>query len=359
MDEKRLKHVLTQRAEQEIPDSMDIRSKVHDRLGVPAPARTPFVARLNLKWAAALVVVLAASTGAVYALMQTLLQPDPGLRTVQAENQIVQLGQMQSLPVDDPLTRLDVTLDYAYADANRIAVGYHVTGSAAAGTGVEVYSNQQLADAQGRAYPWLPTSGQQTTQKQSGAEETFTHEGLMSFDASAVPVGTGTLDLALTLQVAYTTTATRADNPAIMGFAGDANFSFQVPVNPGRIVDVRQSASAAGLAIEIQKVVITPSMTRVELCLSSAEPFAVDAWTAWESPVTLDVNGERVLTGLPSGFTGLNGAPLDPGAACRALAIPDALTRRTGDWSLTLDGFTNHESGQTVSGPWTFTFAVN
>jgi hypothetical protein len=359
MDEKRLKHFLTQRAEQEIPDTMDIRSKVHDRLGTPAPTRAPFFSRLSLKWAAALVAVLIASTGAAYALMQTLFQPDPGLRTVQAENQIVQLGQTQSLPVEDPLTRLDITLDYAYADANRIAVGYHVTGAAVAGTGVEVYSNQQLVDAQARAYPWLPTSGQQTTQKQDGAEETFTHEGLVSFDAAALPAGTGTLDLALTLKVAYTTTATRADNPAVMGFAGDANFSFQVPVNPGRVVDVRQSAAAADLAIEIQKVVITPSMTRVELCLSSAAPFAVDAWTAWESPVTLDVNGERVLAGLPSGFTGLNGAPLDPNAACRALAIPDALTQRTGDWTLTLDGFTNRESGQSISGPWTFTFPVN
>ncbi len=262
------------------------------------------------------------------------------------------INQTASLPASDDLPSLNVSVDYAYADANRVAVGYHVSGT---GTDIMIYSNPTLTDTAGRQYLWLPSSGQEVTENQSG---TFTHEGLLSFDASGVTGDPGVLDLTLKIEVAFTTADLRATEPYTMIFAGGTTFSFQVPFNPGRTVAVNQSVSSPDQSIEVQKVVIAPSLTRLDVCLSNPSVFAVDDWLDWHTGATLDVNGQRVFTDLPADFAGYNGTPLSPDAACRAITIPEALMEQMGAWTLTLNGFNNTASGQTVPGSWTFSFNV-
>lgn len=352
MNEKQLQQFLRERAQKEIPNQMDIRQKVYEQIGT-TKTRKP-TGRLGLRRVAALVVLVMVSATAVYAWQQSRIQPDPGIQAVQS--QVAQIDQTQSIAVEEPLTSLNVTVDYAYADSNRVTVAYEMTGTAAADAGVQFFSNPLLTDSDGQPYYWLPTSGQWATDVQG---ETFTYEGIMSFDASMLTNNPSVLNLTLTIQVAYTTAEQRAEDQYAMLAGGDAIFNFTVPFNPGQTVEVAQSASAGDLSIEVQRVVIAPSLTRLDVCLSDATPFAVDAWPDWESPVSVDVNGQRVATDQRAGFTGLHGEPLTPDATCRSLAIPTSLVGQTGSWVITLNGFQNRESGQRVDGTWSFTFDVN
>jgi hypothetical protein len=222
---------------------------------------------------------------------------------------------------------------------------------------VEMYSNPTLSDDVARQYLWLPTSGQQVMEVGNAGD--FTHSAIISFDSGMITGNPANLNLSLRLELAYTTAESRADDPYGMFPAGEATFDFTIPFNPGRTVAVDEAVEASGLAITVQQVVITPSLTRLDLCLSDASAFNVDAWLSWETLVTLDVNGERVVTDLPAAFTGSNGGILEPASACRSLAIADALADYNGSWSLTLNGFQNTEAGQTIPGAWTFTFDVN
>jgi hypothetical protein len=99
-------------------------------------------------------------------------------------------------------------------------------------------------------------------------------------------------------------------------------------------------------------------MPRLDICFSNPSVFNVDSWLDWQTPASLKVNGQPVFTDAAAYFSGLNGQPLKPDAACRSLVLPEALANQIGHWELTLDGFHNSDSGQIIAGTWIFTFDV-
>lgn len=365
MNDNYLKQVLTRRAERDIPASVDVSSAVFRQLKTELPQRA-FVTNptryFNPRWAALLVIALLVSGTTVYALVQRLIQPDAGISTMQIQQQMVTVNQTNSvmLPPASVVKTLSITVTEAYADSNRISVGYIVNGTAESGTDIKLYSNPTLTDSTGRNYLWLVGSSQQdenVTTDETG--EHFTHEGIMSFDAALAGVVPSGLNLRLKVDVAFTTAAMRADNPMGMMLAGQTEFAFSLPVTAGREVMLDQSSASGSQTITANRAVITPSMVRLEVCFSDGSVFAVDAWLSWETAATLTVNGQPRFTRTPAYFSGSNGQSLTPDASCRAIILPEALANQTGRWELTLDGFHNTESGQTISGNWTFTFDVN
>lgn len=364
MSDEYLKHILTKRAEQDIPEMTDLKEKILLQTAQTMPtSKSAIWRRWGLVAIALLAVVVSAS--AAYAFVQIFVQPDPGIQAMQDDNQVVQLDITQpielapgtSAPTNSPVRDLHVTLDYAYADANRIAVAYQIVGTTDVGADVQIFSNPTLSDGEGNAYLWIPSSGQQST-TQADNEETFTHSGIMSFDASGVVDDPETLDLELTIDIAYTTADMRGRDPNLMMMAGLTRFDFSLPFNPGRSIALDESANDRGLTVRLEKVVITPSLTRLEVCFSDPQVFAVDAWLSWETPLDLDVNGAAVLSDVTASFSGLNSVPLEPDAPCRSLVIAEALTEQTGQWTVTLNGFDNFDSGEQVDGVWTFNFEV-
>ncbi len=346
-----LKTVLSRRAEQAVPDSLDLRTDIHRRLSM----QQKFQPRWRLSRVALVATLVLTMATAVYAVYQAALQPDPGIAAVQTSSQIVPINQTQMIAGSE-LTDLQVTLDYAHADVNRITVAYSVAAEAPPDEAVELFTNPHLADDTGRPYLWLPATGQQTS---TAADETgqYRVEGLMSFDASALDTQTRSLNLTLQIEVAYSTATLRANEPFGMMMAGAAAFDFSVPVNPGRIVNVSLSSAASGLALDVQQVVISPSLTRFDVCLNPAR-FGGDHWLTWEAVTTLTVDGQPILDRQPAAFAGLNGQPLSPELACRALTLPNALMNHTGQWTVTIHEFRNTETGERIEGEWTFNFDV-
>lgn len=346
-DDERLKQLLNKRAEQGIPDTMDLRDRIHQEIDMGSGTRSGLGLRRTLLVAA---LVLLTATAA-YALYQTI-QPDPGIQAVQEQNLVVQLDETHSVePAAEyppEINDVKVTLDYAYADANRITVEYSVAADTAPDVQLDLYANPTLTDSAGQQFLWLVSSGQHVRDT-----EHSTASGTMSFDASIITNAPETLDLTLQIEVAYTTAELRADQPFAMLMAGKTSFSFSVPFNAGQTVAVNQSVTAGDLAVEVKQVVIAPSLTRVDVCYDPTN-LSGDAWLSWEMVVSLEIDGESVIDQQPAGIDGFR----EPNAPCRALSIPASLVGRAGTWMLTLHEFRNTETGEALAGAWAYTFTV-
>lgn len=352
MDEEHLKQILKTRAERAIPDTLDLREVIMNRIQQETPRMPTHTMRLRrLSIAAALCIALITTA---YVVAQDLTTPDAGVRAV--ENEIVQVNQNHPLNVDEPLNKLEVILDYAYADSNRIAVGYRVQGETVPGTKIMVFTNPTLTDISGRQYPWVPVTGQQVTEITPGTnKEGFLHGGIMSFNSAAISDVPSALELRLRVEVAYTTEAMRASDPYGMIPAGETSFTMNIPYNPGTALPLTQESTGKDMKVSLNRVVVSPSLTRLEICTDKSM-FGRDAWVSWQAVLSLSVNGEKIISSQPFGVTGSNGAFLEPGARCHAVAITEALAARLGAWELNIETFHNPESAQTLTGPWSFTF---
>ncbi len=352
MDEEHLKQILKTRAERAIPDTLDLREVIMNQIQRETP-RIPkrAVGLRRLSIAAALCIALITTA---YVVAQDLTTPDAGVRAV--ENEIVQLNQNHPLNVNEPLNKLEVILDYAYADSNRIAIGYRVQGETTPGTKIVIFTNPTLTDVSGRQYPWVPATGQQVTEITPGTDtESFLHGGIMSFNSAVIGDAPTTLDLRLRVEVAYTTEAIRASDPYGMIPAGETTFTMNIPYNPGSALSLAQESVGKDMKVRLNRVVVSPSLTRLEICTDESV-FGGDSWMSWTAVLNVSVNSEKIISSQPFGITGSNGAFLEPGARCHAVVITEALAARSGAWELSIETFHNPESAQTLTGPWSFTF---
>ena len=128
MKEQRVKQILHEIAGQQVPQSVDLWPAIRVRL--QPPRRRSRWARLmpttRLGWAfLALALCLLIGTGAwaVGSAVDRLFQVAPGL------NHVGQAGLSQELDLSQTLDGVTVTLERAYADANRVVVGYTVSSA--------------------------------------------------------------------------------------------------------------------------------------------------------------------------------------------------------------------------------------
>lgn len=348
MDDQHLKRILTDHAEQEIPTTMDMKFSILNAAKAEQKSKNSFPLR-RIAAVAALALALG-TTG--YAVASGLLWQDAGMETVQEDDLVTEIALTNPISTTAPITDLSVTLDYAYADINRVAVAYHVTGEVAEGAEVQLYTNPLLTDSQGREYIWLPAAGSQTVN--DAGEGELDYSGIMSFDASALEGNPETLSLTLNVDVAYST----ADDPMGMQMAGGTSFSFEVPFRPGTTLAISQSAAASNVSMTLDRVTVAPSMSRLDLCVDpshfDADPQQMNAWLAWQAVVSVSVDGSPIVQSQPLG--------VDVGAAdsaCRAISIPAALGNQAGEWIVTISDFQNLVTNEVISGMWTYTFEVN
>ncbi|MCA9907343.1 MAG: DUF4179 domain-containing protein, partial [Anaerolineae bacterium] len=199
MDEKQLKRLLTEIAHEEIPDDMNVWHEIRQQVEIANPRTTRRGFRLVRIGLLAALFVLA--TAVVYTDYQGLIGSDPGLDAVNQANLVTTIEETQELGGDYDWA---VTLHYAYADANRITVGYTVTGAAPAGEQFRPFTNPLLQDSEGRQYTWLPVGGGGGGGGgSSDPDELVPFEDNMgaSFDASIIDGVPESLDLTLTIQL--------------------------------------------------------------------------------------------------------------------------------------------------------------
>ncbi|RLC69329.1 MAG: hypothetical protein DRI52_09120 [Chloroflexi bacterium] len=374
MEKQQVTQILQELAEQEVPANVDlwpaIRAQVQTQRRPSRWSRVMPVTRLG--WAF-LALTLFLTLGAVtYALapivMSRLFQQEAGLRHVEQANMVQELNLSQTV---DGVT---VTLERAYADANRIVIGFTIKSPP--GQRYDAY-HLTLTDAAGTVFPSTVGYGA------AGQSDIFNvslppGEGayILSFDAAAVTGVPEELDLRLVMEVGElvlpsdaceaspTSDSPPAEPPDSMvvmleplptpTIVGTLTFDFSVPFIPGRVAEVNQTVEAAGVAVCLERVVVTPSETRAYLRFDS--PGGVE--TRW-TPIALlkaPGDGDEESEGYPA-YSG-NDDP--PGYQYGFLA---PLYERQGEWTLTVTELVGTElvppySDVQLAGPWVFRFRI-
>jgi hypothetical protein len=340
MKETEVARTLQEVAEQEVPDSIDLWPAIQVRL--QQERRRSRRARLaptsHLGWAflvLALCLALGAGAWAVSPIVDRLFRVDPGL------NHVGQAGFGQDLALSQTADGVTVTLERAYADANRIAIGLTVHGSYVLGYDV---AHVALSDRYARTFPLSIGIG---VKGQSDALELELPSGagahVLSFDASALRGAPSTLDLHLVVEVA------RSPMPLSQHVIGPFIFDFSLRLNPGKVIDVQQRVTAASVDIELRQVVMTPSETQILLCLGAPS----ETGTSWGAVSTL-----RTETGQADGAWVRSA---EDGCALHGFLPP--LYDQSGEWTLTVTELVMHDRTQPgeptrIAGPWLFQFRV-
>lgn len=218
-----------------------------------------------------------------------------------------------------------MTLQHAYADANRIVVGYTLSGG---GSSVDAH----LADAHGTTFPPLDAGAL--------APEAGTTGNVATFDAS----GIAGLPAQLTLRLTAPGPVTSGGTPCPQAY----DFAFAAPFVEGQSLAPTQTVVSQGVAVTLDRVVVTPIETRVYVRTTG-------------KPVNSPYLADFTVAGhdLESGFNGYT-SPMGP-------VVTDIFSFRSiaderGTATLTLSWPQGAESalprGQAHSSPWIFHIAL-
>jgi hypothetical protein len=339
MNEQQIGQSLHELAGQAVPDDLDLWPAIRARVAPRhrsrwvhlKPTTRPGWALLVL----ALCLALGAGAWAVSPIVDRLFRVDPGL------NHIGQAGLGQDLALSQTVDSVTVTLERGYADANRIAIGLTVHGPYILGYDL---AHVGLSDRHDRTFPLSMGMG---VKGQSDVLELELPSGagahVLSFDASALRHAPSRLDLHLVVKVARSCVL---PNKHVIG---PFMFDFSLPLNPGQVVDVQQRVTTANVDVELRQVVVTPSETRVLLCLGAPS----EVGPGWGAVSTL-----RTETGQADGVWVRSA---EEGCALHGFLPP--LYDQPGEWTLTVTELVVHDRTQLgeptrIAGPWVFHFHV-
>jgi hypothetical protein len=359
MKEQQVTETLQRIARQGVPDSVDLWPAIKARL---QPRRRPsrwgrLMPTTRLGWAFLILTLVLAFGAVAYAVSPAvgrLFQQESGLRYVEQANLVQELDLSQTV---DGVT---VNLERAYADANRIVIGFTIKDP----DGQRRYEARHLTltDAAGTVFPgifYYGVTGRSDILKVSLPPGEGTY--VLSFDAAAVTGVSKELDLRLVMEMEELVLPSNAsaEPPASTeeellpmpegAIVGPFIFDFSVPFVPGRVIEVQQAVEAAGVAVTLQRVVVTPSETQATLCFTP--PDGGKEWFPITAGAGLDLFGGNV-----SQLT-------ESGEKCHRVIYPGALTGRSGTGTLKvteLVGFDLARQGEQtrLAGPWEFHFQV-
>ena len=391
MKEQRVVQILQELAEQEVPDSLNLWPAIWAQV---QPRRARWVTATRLGWAGLTLAALLLFGGVAYALNPVIGQVFglffPGWQHVEEAH------LSQEVNLSQTLNGVTVTLERVYADANEIIIGYTIKSpDGQRYTG----GHLTLTDATGTVFPGTVGLGVAGQSDILGIELP-PGEGayVLAFDAAAVKGAPDDLDLRLVMEVEElvlsrdvpdphpTPSGSPAEPPEPMvveleplpvgAIVGPFTFDFSVPFIPGRTIEVQQTVEAAGIAVRLERIVVTPSETKAFLCF---EP--PDRGSKWEPIVTLDAGDGQDLSGISRQFSGtcyvLSGTLQfkadgsvttvnetgEEDCYCYGHGFLAPLYDQRGEWTLTVTELVGFDLAppyeQTrLAGPWVFRFRV-
>jgi len=370
MKEQQVAQILEGIAEDEVPATLDLWPAIQAQV---QPRRRPrkwtrLRPTTRLGWAflvLAFLLVFGGTSWAVSSVVGQLFPVEVGLDHVE------QADLVQELNLSQTVDGVTVTLEQAYADANRIVIGCTKDPD-----GQRRYSARHLTltDAAGTVFPWTHGYGV------IGGADIFKvslppgeKADVFVFDAAAVTGAPKELDLRLVMELEEIVLPPDAPEPPptpgsppaeppdsivvevlqplpVGAIVGPFTFDFSVPFIPGRTVEVHQTVKAAGVAITLEEVVVTPSETRATLCFDPPDG-GNKKWL-----VITPGSGQDLSCGDVSQLSGT-------GEECHCVTYLGALAGRSGTWTLTVTELVGFDLAppyeQTrLAGPWVFHFRV-
>lgn len=322
--------------------------------------------KLSIRAVLTLVAVLVIGIGVVIAvnsILQQFVDYDAGLKAIYEQGLGHEIGISQS---HEGYT---VTLEWAYADGNRLILAYVIQGHA--GTQYTNLSSDHFSLTLRDTGEEIPFS-----QGMTGAaidqlgefigfderDEIHTSDRsllILTYDLSEIDTANrSTLDLQLEVTVYGVTLQQRTQMPIDrfddMKDGPDASFIFDFSVDltaERRIFNSPLDAHDQGVTVHLREVSVAPSQTRVVVCFTP--PDSARQWTAIPQLMTAD--GE-----VPGG--GAVRPYMDGEESCQDYTYYAGLFNYTGEWQLEITelvGFGgSSEDQQRISGSWAFEFVV-
>lgn len=299
-------------------------SKLFERTQDNAVAsRRPHTATWILRCTCGLVLVLLSSIlAACAAPASPAVSDSPAVLRLDAPQDLIQ--QVNRSQTSGEVT---VTVHQAYADRNRLLVGYTVGGLTTDGSHPPDVELRTADGRQVRAREW--------TSDPTG----MWFSSVVVFDTPVLTTTTTVLALRLTV-------SPQADAQGIVA-APSIDVDFQLPVVGGQTIPVDQTQTGADLKIRLAEVVMTPTEARMRLCFSQQN----DIPTLWEPTGTLTLPDGQMRTPTSTRIAS------DQPDACVEQFYPGA-SLVAGQWTLAITELRSGADGAQRQGRWVFHFTV-
>jgi hypothetical protein len=311
--------------------------------------------RTPLRTAAAVVLTIVVASGAVLAVNSILRQMigyDAGLNAVFNSDEGTQLNLSQTIG------DYTLTLEWAYADSNRVTVAYTIGGWDKLPTQFPGFQHYQhdLELTEGGVLVPMTFGSTDDGQVVTSSVFTFNRSGM-------APPDDGLLDLRFTANLSgWNVISTAEYDPRISNTETtplDVSFAidFTLPLEGSvRILDTAQSATDQNITVTLRRVMVTASQTRVVVCLVPPDP-----QRQWAMIPYLTTDGTEVPGG--GGMDFITGVGEAAGEICNVFAYNAAMYDYQGEWSLEIRELVGFGSGggndqQRIAGSWRFDFVV-
>lgn len=336
--------------------------------------RAALMPRTRLGWALGVLAAALALSTMVYAVGPFIGRV---FRIVPSWQYLEEKQLFQDIDLSQTVDGVTVTLRKVYADANQILVGYSVTGLPDPPFHIEA----ALTDEKGALLRELHSAG---VTGSSDLLQVTLPEGdgsyVVAFDGSAIKGTPASLHLHLTMRLARWVPVTpKAEATVVDGqpleppaavqasvpvmydngsAVGPFAFDFAVAFLPAWVAEVQETTHASGVAVRLERVVVTPSETRTTLCF---EPPAgggdVTDWTAIGNLHTGFGHNYELTYETRDRYV------LADGDICHVLGLMAPLGDQRGKWTLKVTELVGFEliepyGERRVAGPWVFRFRV-
>lgn len=345
--EQQLQRALRSCAEQAIPETLDLWPRIRAQAAASQPSiqRAPVrLLHLQRMPIALLLILLLSGVGCATSVVirKAFFEGDRGLSDVEHAGLFHEVNQSQT--IDD----VTVTVQSVYLDARRLAIGLTVHGAEDKRYFIGSPGSPQLngipmrgLETIGGSGDWKVVNGDLVETEEEG----FVYDVQVLDDVSAAItqatlVAPGSPPVMVRVNVTFDVEDETVDGAVAP--IGPFNFHFNVPIHPSRRIALHQTQQAAGIAVTLEDVLITPSLIETRLCFDP-QVSAKD----WQPDITVQ---------RPDGWLLNDGGLLSTRAACHTSQIMGTGADHAGVWTLIVNRL-NHDT-KTVSGPWTFEFTV-
>ncbi len=322
VDEKNLSQIIKDVNASHIPDDVDIWDKIERQVKVqPTPYFRGASRQLRL---IASMVAIALTVSVALAWEQVMrFGQDVGLDAVQENILPLDLEYMSE--------GIRFTLSYAYADANRIVIGYDYDMKLIASRNYTARINGELRDRSGHVFAGVynlrPDSGGVSggggspTDRETPPRQFVIQDSVeQSFNASSVA------DHPEQIELSYVVSYHLESDIEGESYEGNFTFDFEIPFNSGFRLSEPVTFSANEVSLTVQEVVIAPSMTRIVVCMQS-DRITFDDYE--RAVMVIRHHGNPIYQGIPAV------QPLsETDVNCRTFILPDALYNDPGDWQI-------------------------
>ena len=270
---KRIQYRLATLAERDIPDSVDVWPEVQEQIRstqtMEQTSRRPLP---RLAWTAAVLVMLLlfglatyAGARSIFDRLSTIVEPnDGGMHAVYEE------GLYQEVNSTHAYEGVSVGIDWVYADPNRIIIGWH-----------DETEDQQLS----AMLETLHTAGGRVLVNSYAIGDTIEPEERRYFHTFLAPVEAQSaerIDVEATFAVRRSPITGRPPgNGWVQDELGNWTFEYEalgtvtlplsIPVTEGQVIAVGQTVEAAGIPMTLERLILSPSATRADVCFEVAD----------------------------------------------------------------------------------------